>query len=409
MNILLINHYAGSSRHGMVYRHYYLAREWVRLGHHVQIVASSESHLRSVQPNLGGLDRLDENIDGIHYTWLATSSYIGNSVSRAKNMISFVGRLYKERERLTKLFNPDVVISSSTYNMDIWPAHRIAKISKAKLIFEVRDLWPLTPIELGRISRWNPFIMLVQKAEDYAYHYSDAVISVLPKTHDYMKSRGMALDKLHIVPNGIDPREWNEYFSCSGNVESNITSDLRTKKRFIVGYTGNHGLGNALGTLVDSAKLMQDENVLFVLIGDGPDKVFLQERARIEGIDNVFFLDPVQKSQIPGLLELCDILYIGSPKRSLYRFGISPNKLMDYMMASKPVLMAIDAGNDPVKEAGCGLTIEPDNPQAVAVGIRNLLALTDEERATMGKRGQAYVLRNHAYPVLAQRFLEACV
>lgn len=385
----------------------------MRLGHQVQIVASSKSHLRSVQPELGGLGCLEEIIDGIQYTWLATTSYNGNSVLRARNMISFVCRLYSEGKRLAKLFKPDIVISSSTYNMDIWPAHRIAKMSKSKLIYEVRDLWPLTPMELGGMSKWNPFIMIVQAAEDYAYRCSDTVISVLPKTSDYMKSRGMLLNKLKIIPNGIDPTEWNDNcLNIENSMENTVTkavSDLKANKCLVVGYTGNHGLGNSLRTLINAAKLVRDESVAFVLIGDGPDKVFLQERVRVERLKNVLFFDSVKKRQIPSLLRLFDILYIGSPRRPLYRFGISPNKLMDYMMASKPILMAIDAGNDPVKEAGCGLTVEPDNSLAVVRGIHRLLALPEEERKTMGKRGQAYVLKNHTYPVLAQRFLDASV
>jgi glycosyltransferase involved in cell wall biosynthesis len=92
----------------------------------------------------------------------------------------------------------------------------------------------------------------------------------------------------------------------------------------------------------------------------------------------------------------------------LFRFGIAPNKLMDYMMASRPVLMAIDSGNDPVAEAGCGLTVKPENPQAVAQGIRSLLSLSEDERKIMGERGRAYVLKHHTYQELAKRFLVAC-
>ena len=91
--------------------------------------------------------------------------------------------------------------------MDIWPAHRIAKLAKAKLVFEVHDLWPLSPMELGRISKWHPFIILTQAAEDYAYRHVDVVVSMLPKVREYMESRGMAASKLHIVPNGIDPAD----------------------------------------------------------------------------------------------------------------------------------------------------------------------------------------------------------
>lgn len=406
MNILLINHYAGSLQHGMEYRPYYLAREWVRLGHQVRIVASAQSHVRAKQPDLLGSDRLDEIIDGIQYTWLKTSAYSGNGIGRVRNMAAFVMRLFFAGRQLAQAFKPDVVIASSTYPMDVWPAHRIAKLSNAKLIFEVHDLWPLSPMELGGMSKWHPFIMLVQAAENYAYRRADVVISMLPKVRAYMESHGMAAHKLHIVPNGIDPEEWSTEGLPLPSVVVEKLAQLKSEGYAIVGYAGSHGVANALETLLDAAKLMREEKAVFVLVGSGPDKSALQQRVNAESLRNVHFIDPVLKEQIPALLEWFDVAYIGLQRQPLFRFGIAPNKLMDYMMACRPVLMAIDAGNDPVAEADCGLTVQPENPQAVAEGVRRLMALSAEEHKAMGQRGQAFVLANHIYPVLAQRFLE---
>ena len=129
MNILLVNHYAGSPRHGMEYRPYYLAREWVRAGHRVRIVAASFSHVRSRQPELppGGPSAFDETIDGIGYRWLRTPAYRGNGVGRVLNMLRFLTRLWRGSKDLAMAFRPDVVIASSTYPMDIWVARRLAR------------------------------------------------------------------------------------------------------------------------------------------------------------------------------------------------------------------------------------------------------------------------------------------
>lgn len=408
MRILLINHYAGCPSYGMEYRPYYIAREWVRLGHRVQIVTSAQSHIRARQPQLKGLSRLDETIDGIQYSWFETPAYSGNGIGRVRNIASFVSRLYRNSRLLATSFRPDVVIASSTYPMDIWPAHRIAKIAKAKMVFEVHDLWPLSPVELGGMSRRHPFIMLVQSAEDYAYRHADAVVSMLPKVREYMESRGMAPYKLHIVPNGIDPGEWHtDSPDLQGSAKEKL-STLKAKGFFIIGYAGTHGLANALGNFLDVAKLMMSENVAFVLVGDGPDKKDLQYRAQVEKLHNTWFIDPLKKEQIPALLQRFDVAYIGWRRQSLYRFGIAPNKLMDYMMAGRPVLHAVDAGNDPVRESGCGVTVKPEDPQAVVQGIRDLLGLSEDERKAMGHRGREFVLKNHTYPVLAKRFLAAC-
>ena len=92
----------------------------------------------------------------------------------------------------------------------------------------------------------------------------------------------------------------------------------------------------------------------------------------------------------------------------IYRFGIAPNKLMDYMMAGVPVLHSVDAGNDPVAEARCGLTVPPQSPQSAADGLKRLAALPVAQRRAMGARGRAFVEARHTYPVLARRFLDAC-
>jgi glycosyltransferase involved in cell wall biosynthesis len=117
--------------------------------------------------------------------------------------------------------------------------------------------------------------------------------------------------------------------------------------------------------------------------------------------------DPVAKAQVPDFLRAIDIAYIGWRRVPIYRFGISPNKLMDYMMAGCAVLHSVEAANDPVADAGCGLTVAAQSPAAIADGLRRLAALTPAERRAMGARGRAYVLSAHAYPVLAQRFLDA--
>lgn len=309
---------------------------------------------------------------------------------------------------LVQFCEPDVVIASSTYPMDIWPAHRIAKMAGAKLVFEVHDLWPLSPIELGGISKWHPFIIMVQAAEDYAYRHADVVISMLPNVREYMESRGMASHKLHIVPNGVDPAEWQADGTDLQGTAKEMISTIRAQGLHIIGYAGTHGVANALDTFLDAAKMMQDENVAFVLVGGGPEKYDLQQRAAAEQLQNVWFIDPVNKLQIPSLLQWFDIAYIGWHRQPLYRFGIAPNKLMDYMMAGRPVLHAVDAGNDPVQDSGCGLSVKPEDSLAIVYGIRSLMELSELERKIMGQRGRAYVMKNHTYPVLAKKFLEAC-
>ena len=404
MNILLINHYAGSTRHGMEFRPFYLAREWVRAGHCVQIVAASFSHIRAIQPELNDFV-LNEQIEGIDYRWYATPSYQGNGAGRVKNMLAFMRALWRDGPRLARVFKPDVVIASSTYPMDIWPARRIAKLANAKLVYEVHDLWPLSPMELGRMSKWHPFIMWVQMAEDYAYRHADKVVSILPKAKEYMCSRGMAPQKFVYVPNGVDEEEWAQSADLPQEVKESLDA-LRAKGLPLVGYAGTHGLSNALDVLLDAASRLKGKAEV-VMVGTGPDREALLARVASEGLTNVTMLPAISKQSIPRFLDDVDIAYIGWHPNPLYRFGISPNKLMDYMMAGKPVVHSVSAGNDPVTEAGCGITVPPGDIVAVVDAVLELAAMSQSARNCMGQAGKTAILQNQTYKVLAKRFLNS--
>lgn len=407
MNILYVEHYAGTPALGMEYRPYYLAREWVRLGHEVQILAAGYSHVRSVQPPVAATP-LDETVDGIAYRWYPTPPYAGNGIGRLRNIASFLRQVWRESARLVATVRPHVVIASSTYPMDIWVARRLAGLAGAKLVFEVHDLWPLSPIELSGMSPRHPFALLCQKAENDAYRDADLVVSMLPKVHDHMRAHGLDLRKLHVVPNGIALDDWaGTPAPLRGDVAACIAA-ARAGGRTVVGYAGSHGLPNALDVLLDAAHAMRGDPVQFVLVGDGLEKARLAQRVTAERIDNVAMFPAIPKAQVPALLARLDIAYIGWQRTPIYRFGIAPNKLMDYMMAGCAVLHSVEAGNDPVAESGCGLTVAPESPQAVVDGLRALMRRSPDERREMGLRGRDHVTAHHSYPVLARRFIDAC-
>lgn len=409
MNLLLINHYAGTPELGMEYRPYYLAREWVRLGHQVHIVASAQSHYRARQPHPG-----DEEIDGIHYRWVPTPAYQGNGLGRFRNIMSFLSQVSAQTTELIQRARPDVVIASSTYPMDNWVAHRLARAAGARFVYEVHDLWPLSPIELSGMSPWHPFALVCGSAERYAYRHADAVVSMLPKVHQHMASRGLDLNKLTIVPNGISPEDWQAPAQpLRPDVEQAIDA-VRQMGGTVVGYAGSMGLPNALDVLLDAVRLLmsrptgpQEKPLRIILVGDGHERQRLVARIAAEGLSHVTWLPPIPKAQIPAFLSAIDIAYIGWQRVPIYRFGIAPNKLMDYMMASRAVLHSVEAGNDPVAEAGCGLTVPAEDPAAVASGLRQLAQLSPKDRRVLGDKGRAFVMAHHTYPVLAQRFVDA--
>ena len=404
--ILYINHYAGSERHGMEFRPFYLAREWQSLGHEVCLVAASFSHLRQENPSLSAGEIREEYVDRVRYVWLGTPRYEGNGLGRVRNMAGFVRGLYRNIERFAAE-RPDVVIASSTYPLDVFPSARIARRVGGRLIFEVHDLWPLSPIELGGMSRWHPFIMAMQLGEDYACRRADNIVSILPHADRHLVTRGMDPERYLHVPNGIDLGAWQGTRDPIPTEHATLLSRWREEQRFVLGYTGAHGLLNHLELLLDAVRLLPRERFGIFMTGQGPEKANLIRQAQARQLHNVAFLPPVPKRTVPTLLAAADALYVGFAPQPLFRFGVSPNKLMDYMMSARPIVAAMRAGNDLVSEHGCGITVPPDDPRAVAAAVAKLAELPPAARLQMGQRGRRAVEEHFTYPVLARRFAQA--
>jgi glycosyltransferase involved in cell wall biosynthesis len=405
MNILLVNHYAGGPEFGMEFRSYYLAKEWVKMGHNVTVVSGTYSHLRKKNPKINGFYQ-EKNNDGIKHIWIKTPSYSGNGVKRVLSMFSFVGQIILYKKRIINASNPDVVIASSTYPLDIHAVKILADKVKAKSIFEVHDLWPLTPMELGGISRNHPFIKLLQHAEDKAYKNVDSVVSILPCAKEYMVSRGMPSEKFHHVPNGVVIEDWTSNKKTLSNDHKVKLEELKNQGKFIVGYAGGHGISNSLKTLIQSSEKIA-VNVAIVLVGEGPEKHNLIECEKEIGKGNVFFLPSINKFEIPSLLEMFDCCYIAASQSTLYRFGVSPNKIYDYMMAKKPIIQAINAANDIVIDADCGVSIASENTEQLVDAISTLSKLSKPELERLGLNGYKYVMEHHDYAKLAKNFLDA--
>ncbi len=407
MNIILINHYAGSDRHGMEFRPYFMAKRWVQAGHQVTIAASSYSHLRSLNPDLQGQKTMEETLDGVRYFWIHGPEYQGNGMGRIRNMLSYLSGLYRYEKQITAQGKPDVVIASSTYPLDIYPARRIAKKYGAKLIYEVHDLWPLSPIELGGMSPKHPYIVMMQMAEDYCYKHSDYVVSILPCAKEHMVEHGMKPEKFICIPNGIVKEDWEQPESAGNPPYHDLLSEFRRNGYFIIGYAGAHGIANALDSFVEAGALLKDQKIKLVLVGQGPERSRLQQKIVDMGLrDTVESLEAVKRGDVPALLEQMDALYVGLQRQPLFRFGVSPNKLMDYMMAAKPVIFAIDAGNDMVKDAECGVSIPPEDSKAIAKAAIKLAEMPEDKLAAMGRNGRKYILEHHEYDVLSKQFLD---
>ncbi|WP_431855829.1 glycosyltransferase family 4 protein [Azospirillum sp.] len=404
MNILLINHYAGSDRLGMEYRPFYLAREWVAAGHRVTIVGASHSHLRARQPEVTH-DLATDVEEGVRYRWLRTAPYAGNGMGRVANMATFVSKLWAYAPRLAREERPDVVICSSTYPLDIYPGARIARRAGARLVFELHDLWPLTPMMLGGYSPKHPFIRAMQAAEDYACRNVDTLVSILPHARDYLVGRGLDPAKFVHVPNGIPVAAFlnAEPGPLPEPLAARIAAE-RARGHFLVGYAGGINPSNPVETILEAAIRLKDKPISFIFVGGGAAEAAFRERIAAAALPNFHHMGVIPKALVQSFLAEMDVLTMPWKRNPIYKYGVSPNKMFDYMLAGRPIVQSCGASNDLVAEGRCGFTVPPEDAQAFADALLRLSEMTPEERADLGGNGRRFVLENHDYRVLAARF-----
>jgi glycosyltransferase involved in cell wall biosynthesis len=407
MNILVINHYAGSEKHGMEFRHGYLAQEWVKSGHAVTIVAASYSHLRIQTPEL--TDEIGaESINGVRYVWVRTSKYKGNGLGRVWSIVQFLSRVCIFQKRIIGQSHPQAVIASSTYVLDNLIARYLALKHQARYICEVKDIWPLTLVELGGIPSWHPAVMLLRAVECYAYKKADIVVTTMPGAVEHVAASGGERAKVRWIPNGINMTEDPDDARFIPPQHNEKLKGLQKRFELIIGYAGALGVANELESLLAAAEILADEPICFVLIGKGDMQTSLQNLSRARKLEHVHFLTPVDRRGVQRVLSFFDGVFLGWKSSPLYRFGVSPNKLLDYMKAAKPIIHAVDTPFDLVREVGCGFSILPENPEAIADAVRCLRNMAPELRRTMGSKGRAYVEKHLTYATLGNLY-EACL
>jgi len=309
---------------------------------------------------------------------------------------SLLGLLWLKR----KVGRPTYIIHSS---MSIFPApmaYFLKNRLKAKqFIFEVRDLWPLTPIELMGYSRRHPFIRIISWFEKFAYRKADKIVSVLQGSEKYINKISLVPVKYHYLPNGFDLSLLPKSQSTNGQT-SHIPTD-----RLVVGYAGTIGFANALDPFFEAIKSLatNEDSPFFVILGDGYMKETYAEQ--VAECNNCLFISKVNKVSVSHYISKFDICFIGWHTSNLYRYGVSANKYFDYMAAAKPILSAQSGIIDPVKESGAGLIVD-NTPKGIIDGLLQFSRMSPSDRKQLGEKGKEFVFKYHTYSQLSTSYLQ---
>jgi glycosyltransferase involved in cell wall biosynthesis len=374
-----------------------LARMWVEAGDEVTVLTGLPNHPTGVVPPEYRRFRLQERIDGYRVlrAWVYATPNEG-IVKKTLGHLSFmVTSMFAQWQNIRDV---DVVVVSSPTFFSIFSAWILARLKNAKLVVEVRDLWPAIFVELGVIT--NPLVVrLLERIELAAYRAADAVVVVSDGFRDNIVERGIPAAKVHTIRNGVDLTRFNAPKGSSARLRSELGAG---EGEVLVVYVGAHGISHGLRTVVEAAGSLSREGIHFAFVGEGAEKAELVKRVEAMGVRNITMLPGRPSDEIPEVLQAADICLVPLRKVPLFKTFI-PSKMFEYFAAGRAVIGAVEGeAADILNEAGA-LVIEPENPDELASAVRKV-AFDSELRKEMGVRARSYVETEFDRRTLAARY-----
>jgi glycosyltransferase involved in cell wall biosynthesis len=387
-----LNFYVGT-------RQFALGKQWVISNHNVTIFTSNSNHLTDKLPKFKG-KFLKEVIDGIETLWIKTTSH--KSSSGLKRILSW---FHFEWQILTMEKNgipkPDVIIVSSLSLISALTGAYFAWRYRCKFVFEVRDIWPLSPIVLAGISKWNPFMLFLAFIEKFAYEKADLIIGTIPNLQLHLNRIGIK-KKAYCIPQGIDL----DYYA-NDNKESlpEYLNEQLPKGKFVVAYAGAINVNNPLDGLIEAADFLRDEEIYFVILGDGDKKSSLMHKCQSLKLSKVIFIDKIPKSQVNCLLQKVSVTY-DSFIPELAEYGISRNKWIDYMFAAKPVICSYSGYQSMINECNGGEFVPFGDSKSLAKVLLEYSKKSEKELKIIGQRCRDFILKERDFKTLAKSYFD---
>lgn len=399
MHVWIVNHFALTPDQPGGTRHFELAKELGNRDIDVTIIGASRQHISNQDHIPSGAKWAREKIKGVRFHWIKTPSSSPGYFARVWNNVVFAASVVRRRG-LADMQSPDVVVGTSPDLISALSAYIVSRFLGVPFILEIRDVWPLSIVQIGLLSEYHPVVFLLALVERFLYRRANWIVTLLPGAHKHIVQLGGDNEKITWIPNGI----------TIGEQDAAYASDAGPDGDFVLMYAGSHGNANNLDSLLEAAVLLKQQGkhqgLKIRMVGDGPQKQALMRSARKLGLDFVVFEPAVPKSEIGGVLAEADAFCLVFYSRSIYDLGMSANKLFDYFAAGRPIIMAFDANYNPVKEADAGVTVPAEDAASLAQAICDLRETSADRRREMGQNAQAYVNENHSMKMLGGEFAE---
>jgi glycosyltransferase involved in cell wall biosynthesis len=395
MKIWIVNHYADTPDRPST-RTFDLSRQLVQRGHSVTIFAAGFSHYSFKEERIGaGETQREEDWSGVKFMWLKTFPYHDNGWRRLANIVSFAWRAFRAGRRSSE--RPDVIVGVTVHPLAALSAYFLSVAQGARFFFEVTDLWPEALIDIGALSAKNPIAWMLRALERFLYQKAEKTIMLWPFAHEYTSALGIPKDKIVWIPHGVDLSRLEELKAYDGAKAPPFTV------MFLGGQSKYHGVD----VILEAAQILErqgEQRVRFVIVGGGAENARLVRQAKEMNLQTVEFRPQVPKSEIGKVMSEGDAFVFHIRElASLRKYGISANKLYDYMSSGRPIIYAVNSRNNPIEEARAGVSIPAEDPKALAEAVLHLVSLTPEERVEMGQNGLEYLLQHHDIRLLAER------
>ncbi len=396
MRLWFLNHHAIPGRGSGGTRHAVLAKYLQRRGHEITIFAADVPHAGGKA--LAGPARGDsanpythEVIEGVTWRFVRVRPY-HNAIERLLSMRSYRTNVGRSTDELPL---PDVIVGSCVHPYAVDAALQLAHRLQVPFVYEIRDVWPESLADVGVLPRWNPVYWHFRQLELRAFRHADGVVGVCPGMQRYAIQNGVPADRFLYLPNGIDPE-------LHAEARPSPQTDTPT-----ITYLGSQGPVNDLATLVEAAAMLQHRGPLaprIRLIGDGTERPRLEQQAARLGLHNLEFLAPVPKAQVAAVCQASDaFVYCHRYMPVVAKYGVSANKIFDYLAAARPVVFSCTSWNDPVREAEAGISVPAGQPVELAAAIAQICGLSAEQRWRLGCNGRRHVLAHHNLASLSEK------
>jgi glycosyltransferase involved in cell wall biosynthesis len=334
-----------------------------------------------------------------NYTLLRTFIIPASNTGFTKRLLSYVSFMFSSViQGIFFIGKQDIIIASSPPLFIGISTYMLSKFKRIPFIFELRDLWPDILIEMGHLNN-KLIINIFKKIEFFLYRKALHIVTVSPRVKEIINNRGISVSKISVITNGVNLKFFNPGIDIKGRMDHNFND------KFIVSYIGTLAYQYGLDTILETARLMIERlDILFLFVGEGPQKNELNQRVKNKNLTNVMLKDAVPLDEVRNYYSQSDVVLVPLRNLPLLESTI-PVKLLESMAMEIPVIINANGVSRDIMEAGkAGLYAEPDNPQVL---MKKILYLYDspEIRKEMGRKGRQHIVKKYDREKLSQEYL----